>query len=175
MGDISNHFTALANFRLRLKDPAFQLDTTFIVDYDLTMNRRASHSSNSSQGVKLPKLATTEDIQQMQRMLMRAADVGHATKEWPAHVEWSKRITQEFHGQGDEELELGLPVGPLNSREGFNFAKSQNGFLTFLCLPLLLEIAHFDEPQHGGEGFMVVHDACSENAKRWLDSNGEEW
>jgi hypothetical protein len=32
---------------------------------------------------------------------------------WPLHVQWSKRVTEEFWRLGDKEKAMGVPVGPL--------------------------------------------------------------
>lgn len=85
------------------------------------------------------------DHQQALSMMFRAADIGHSAKGWELHLEWSNRIVQEFHEQGDEEKSLGLKVSPLCEREGFNLATSQVGFLSFICLPTWREIARFEE------------------------------
>lgn len=84
------------------------------------------------------------DWQMCLSMLFRAADIGHSAKEWPLHQEWSRRVVQEFHGQGDEEKLLGLKVSPLCDREGFQLLSSQVGFLQFICLPTWTEIAQLE-------------------------------
>lgn len=114
--------------------------------------------------------ASPEDVRQVQQCLMKAADLGHSAKDWPVHVEWTKRITSEFHNQGDVEQQRGLPIGPLNKREGFSLAKAQSSFLQFVCLPLFIEVAHLDEPQHAGVGFKAVHERCLANLDKWRSS-----
>lgn len=44
-------------------------------------------------------------------------------------------IAEEFHRQGDLEIEKGVPVSPLCSREGHNQAKSQCDFVNFVVRP----------------------------------------
>lgn len=78
-------------------------------------------------------------------MLFRAADIGHSAKPWDLHQEWSRRVVQEFHNQGDEEKRLGIEVSPLCEREGFDMAKSQVGFLQFICLPTWKELARLED------------------------------
>lgn len=85
------------------------------------------------------------DQNQVFSMLFRSADIGHSAKDWELHREWSHRVTQEFHAQGDEEKALGLKVSPLCEREGFKLAASQVGFLQFICLPTWRELSRLEE------------------------------
>jgi len=89
-------------------------------------------------------ISDDSDQQQCLCMLFRAADISHSAKEWSLHEEWSRRVVREFHAQGDEEKRLGLKVSPLCDRENFEFAKSQVGFLTFICLPTWTELANLE-------------------------------
>lgn len=89
-------------------------------------------------------LHDTSDQQQTLGMIFRAADISHSAKEWGLHEEWSKRVVQEFHEQGDEEKKLNLKVSPLCDRENFAFASSQVGFLQFICLPTWRELSHLE-------------------------------
>eukprot|EP00931_Biecheleriopsis_adriatica_P056601 TRINITY_DN33541_c0_g1_i1.p1 TRINITY_DN33541_c0_g1~~TRINITY_DN33541_c0_g1_i1.p1 ORF type:complete len:705 (-),score=159.58 TRINITY_DN33541_c0_g1_i1:18-2132(-) len=109
--DMSKHFPELAEFRLALDSKKFD------------------------------PVETAADQDTALMWLFRAADISHAAKPWDLHEEWSKRITQEFHSQGDEEKRLGLPVSPLCEREGFNMAESQSGFLQFVCIPTFKQLA----------------------------------
>merc|ERR1712113_1230006 len=47
-------------------------------------------------------ISSSDDQKQALAMLFRAADIGHSAKIWRLHQEWSKRVVQEFHEQGDE-------------------------------------------------------------------------
>jgi len=87
----------------------------------------------------------TSDHQQSLAVLFRAADIGHSAKCWRLHVEWSQKVVQEFHEQGDEEKKLGLKVSPLCEREGDELCKGQVGFLSFICLPTWREVARLEE------------------------------
>mmetsp|Transcript_100368 Transcript_100368/g.321833 ORF Transcript_100368/g.321833 Transcript_100368/m.321833 type:complete len:903 (+) Transcript_100368:647-3355(+) len=81
-------------------------------------------------------------------MLFRSADIGHSAKPFEIHDVWSRKVTEEFHLQGDEELRLGLQVSPLCGRLNFKLAASQSGFLQFICLPTWREIARLEEILH---------------------------
>ncbi|KAL4128308.1 hypothetical protein PRIC2_007297 [Phytophthora ramorum] len=85
--------------------------------------------------------------------LMMMADVGHAMKSFPLHLEWSERVAEEFYRQGDTERQFRLPISPLCDRSTGveRFEKNQIGFLEFLVLPLfnaahdVLPLKKFDE------------------------------
>mmetsp|Transcript_76009 Transcript_76009/g.211158 ORF Transcript_76009/g.211158 Transcript_76009/m.211158 type:complete len:925 (+) Transcript_76009:139-2913(+) len=86
----------------------------------------------------------TKDLNDAMCVMFRAADIGHSAKSWPVHVEWSTRVSEEFHRQGDAERRLGLPISPLCNRDGFVLSSSQTGFLQFVCLPTWVVIARFE-------------------------------
>jgi hypothetical protein len=113
--DPSKHFEDLSAFRVRLGADSFDA------------------------------LGDQGDQQQALCMLFKAADIGHSAKGWDLHQEWSSRVVQEFHEQGDEEKRRGLPVSPLCERDGFVLATSQVGFLQFICVPTFKEIARFED------------------------------
>jgi len=113
--DTTKHFDELATFRLHINAESFD-PFADSVDQQLTLG-----------------------------MLFRAADIGHSAKEWTQHVEWSERIVQEFHAQGDEEKRLGIKVSPLCDRDDFDFRSSQAAFLQFICLPTWRALATFEE------------------------------
>lgn len=85
------------------------------------------------------------DQQLVMGWLFRSADIGHSAKPWSIHEAWSMRVVQEFHAQGDREIQLGLPVSPLCDRTDFKLGKSQAGFLQFVCLPTFLEIKNLED------------------------------
>jgi len=68
--------------------------------------------------------------------VLHLADLGASTKSWPLCEQWAHRVMNEFFAQGDAERSLGLPLGPLNDRDGTFIPKSQCGFLDFICIPL---------------------------------------
>lgn len=66
---------------------------------------------------------------------MKMADLSHALVDWPQHLEWSLRVTEEFYQQGAEEANLQVPMSPLcDSSLHAEFAKSQGGFLQFVVI-----------------------------------------
>eukprot|EP00899_Mesostigma_viride_P013751 jgi/Mesvir1/22377/Mv17872-RA.4 len=70
------------------------------------------------------------------QMALKVADLGHAAKTLPLHLEWSHRVTEEFYKQGDAERKLELDVSPFMDRSNNNVPRSQLGFFQFLALPL---------------------------------------
>ncbi len=64
--------------------------------------------------------------------LLHMADVSHPGKLWHLHHEWTVRITEEFHRQGDTELEMGLPISPLCDRTSTNLPNSQICKISFI-------------------------------------------
>ncbi len=57
--------------------------------------------------------------------LLHMVDISHPGKPWLVHSEWSSRICEEFHIQGDVERELGIPISPLCDRNNQNIPNSQ--------------------------------------------------
>ncbi|PHJ23272.1 3 5 -cyclic nucleotide phosphodiesterase domain-containing protein [Cystoisospora suis] len=109
--DIKLHFEAISRFRLRRNSPEFNF------------------------------LKKEEDEWLVRRMVMKTADLSHATVDWDSHFIWSCKVTSEFYQQGDMEVRLGLPVSPFGDREKHGeLAKGQTAFLTFVVEPLLREL-----------------------------------
>jgi len=67
---------------------------------------------------------------------LHLSDLSHATKRFDIHMEWTRRLTNEFLAQGDRELELGMEPGALFDRRKGNMEKGQIGFIEFIILPL---------------------------------------
>ena len=57
-----------------------------------------------------------EKILRMQ-IAIKCADVGHPSKPLDLHLEWSRRICEEFYCQGDKEKERGMKISPLCDRD----------------------------------------------------------
>jgi hypothetical protein len=74
---------------------------------------------------------------------IKCADISHSSKEFDAHVAWSRRVIDEFFGQGEAEAKIGLPISPLCDKKIIDLAKSQMGFINFLCIPLFKVFTQF--------------------------------
>ncbi|CAL1143502.1 unnamed protein product [Cladocopium goreaui] len=118
--DMSKHMQDLADFRLKLG----------CKDFD-PVDNVADH-----------QLATM--------WLFRASDIAHSAKPWNIHRKWSMRVVQEFHAQGDRERATDLPISPLCDREHFELAKSQTGFLQFVCIPMWQELVRLENMVQAG-------------------------
>ena len=74
------------------------------------------------------------------RLIIKAADIGHAAKSIELHQKWCELVIQEFYEQGDLEKQLNLPVSMYCDRETTEISKSQSGFLKSIVLPLFSTI-----------------------------------
>jgi len=76
------------------------------------------------------------------QMAMKCADLGHLASDWECHVQWVKRIEQEFFEQGDREKECGLsPISFLMDRNKPGASETQVGFFEFVANPLFRALA----------------------------------
>eukprot|EP00929_Paragymnodinium_shiwhaense_P098796 TRINITY_DN60301_c0_g1_i1.p1 TRINITY_DN60301_c0_g1~~TRINITY_DN60301_c0_g1_i1.p1 ORF type:complete len:501 (+),score=105.74 TRINITY_DN60301_c0_g1_i1:42-1544(+) len=90
---------------------------------------------------------TARDVDKLalEQLIVHTADIGHPLRPNAAHIEWSKRVSEEFFAQGDREKKLGfVPMSLLDREKSPSLAKGQVGFLNFLVLPtwkLLCQVA----------------------------------
>jgi hypothetical protein len=70
------------------------------------------------------------------KLIIKAADIGHAAKSIELHEKWCGLVIQEFYEQGDLEKQLGLPVSMYCDRETTDIGKSQSGFIKNIVFPL---------------------------------------
>lgn len=73
----------------------------------------------------------------IQKMALKASDLGHSCKTLNLHEKWTHRITEEFYRQGDSERMRGIPISPFMDRQKANLPQSQVGFLDFLVIPTM--------------------------------------
>eukprot|EP00003_Mantamonas_plastica_P018806 TRINITY_DN3069_c0_g1_i1.p1 TRINITY_DN3069_c0_g1~~TRINITY_DN3069_c0_g1_i1.p1 ORF type:complete len:240 (+),score=89.08 TRINITY_DN3069_c0_g1_i1:284-1003(+) len=76
------------------------------------------------------------DLMLLMKMCLKCADLSHSSKSRELHLNWTKRVTEEFFQQGDAEKRLGMPVSPMLDRTKPGLAKSQVGFFDFAILPM---------------------------------------
>ncbi|PFH32418.1 3'5'-cyclic nucleotide phosphodiesterase domain-containing protein [Besnoitia besnoiti] len=140
--DMKSHFDFVTRVRTRRKSPEFNV------------------------------LQNIEDQCLMSEACMRAADIGHGLVNWEEHYEWSMRVTVEFYLQGDEEKRLGLPTSPLCDRDqASQLPKSQVGFLTYVVLPLIVELQPADESNAFISSLLAN---LTSNATKWESLQGKE-
>lgn len=104
--DMSKHFDLLGQFRGKHKVPE---------SFDLTNNE-----------LKIEIL----------RLIIKAADIGHAAKDIELHEKWCRLVVEEFYTQGDIEKQMGLTVSMYCDRETTDISKSQAGFIKSIVSPL---------------------------------------
>jgi len=71
------------------------------------------------------------------QLFLHLADISNPLKPFTMSEAWAKRVVAEFFDQGDEEKQLGIPVGMLNDRDKTSLPGSQHGFINFLVAPLV--------------------------------------
>ena len=81
-------------------------------------------------------IGTPEDAFMVMRVMLKAADLSHTSKDRKLHLRWTKGIIEEFFKQGDLEREKGLTISAFMDREDPKIAESQVGFIDFLVMPL---------------------------------------
>jgi len=95
----------------------------------------------------------------IRRLIIKAADVGYPSLEWPQYLEWTERIYEEFHKQGDVEYRHGMTISFLCDRAQHRtpwWCQVQSNFLKSIVLPmfvLLRNVQHLHrnfEDGHGG-------------------------
>jgi len=118
--------------------------------------------------------------------LLHLADLGASLRNFQSSLTWGLRITQEFFAQGDKELALGLPVGPMNSRDQPPLSSSQvlvplsflsdfwfhplsrcpqPGFIQHMVMPLCQALSTCGLPI-----FQEMLDNGNTNMKMWSES-----
>lgn len=81
-------------------------------------------------------LHSTEVRNDLFKLLMKAADIGHAAKSTELHEKWCRLVVEEFYRQGDMEKSLGISVSMYCDRDTTDLSKSQAGFIRNIVYPL---------------------------------------
>uniref|UniRef100_A0A158R402 Phosphodiesterase n=1 Tax=Syphacia muris TaxID=451379 RepID=A0A158R402_9BILA len=81
-------------------------------------------------------LSNESDRVIISQMLIKFADINSPAKPYDLHVQWTKRLCEEFYSQGDEEKRLGLAVSPYMDRNEPAVAKLQDSFISHMVTPL---------------------------------------
>ncbi|CAD5119509.1 DgyrCDS8111 [Dimorphilus gyrociliatus] len=81
----------------------------------------------------LAALSSPDSKRIILRILIKCADISNPLRSRDLCVEWSKRISEEYFDQTEEEERKGLPlVMPNFDRKTCNLGKCQTGFLDFI-------------------------------------------
>lgn len=70
------------------------------------------------------------------QMVIKLTDINGPAKKRELHIDWTRRISEEFYEQGDEEARLGMPISPYMDRRNGQLAKLQESFINHLVAPL---------------------------------------
>ena len=102
------------------------------------------------------------------QLSMKCGDVSHPSRHIDVHLEWSRRISEEFYLQGDRERIRGMQVSPLCDRDvpASSYPQGQIGFINFVSKPVFVLLSS------------VLISVSSDDDKPWLrnlESNLKYW
>eukprot|EP00200_Dunaliella_tertiolecta_P003872 CAMPEP_0202344636 /NCGR_PEP_ID=MMETSP1126-20121109/4232_1 /ASSEMBLY_ACC=CAM_ASM_000457 /TAXON_ID=3047 /ORGANISM="Dunaliella tertiolecta, Strain CCMP1320" /LENGTH=812 /DNA_ID=CAMNT_0048935853 /DNA_START=261 /DNA_END=2699 /DNA_ORIENTATION=+ len=117
------------------QEPRLSRANTLRRPFDLERVSEGSMCSSKSDGLVPLELDEAKKILLLQ-VALKCADLGHVAETVDVHLNWVRRLEEEFFQQGDLEKASGLPVSPLFDREHAGVSKSQEGFLSFVASPL---------------------------------------
>jgi hypothetical protein len=154
--DLADHFKSLKTIQTTLN----------IASMDVMPYLKIGGTANASMLARYTLPAEMSGVEQseLSKLILKAADIGHPSRDMWVHQEWTRRASEEFWRQGDRERRLGLPVNPMNDRrEQKGLAKGQMGFLSFLVAPthLTLRVAI------GSHKLQNLHDNLRKNYQHW--------
>ncbi|CAG9334083.1 unnamed protein product [Blepharisma stoltei] len=125
-------------------------------------------------GANVPvDFANVEIRQEMNKMTIKMADIGHSAKSIELHEKWCVLVLQEFFTQGDIEKSLGLPVSMYCDKETTDIAKSQSGFIKNIALPLFSAMNNVVNSREIEENIInqLKHNEAYWNARRLVARN----
>merc|ERR1712137_443943 len=82
-------------------------------------------------------MSKEEDRKKIVLLCLKCADIGHVSKGFDLHKNWTGRISEEFFSQGDQECALGLPISIGMDRKTVVVASSQTFFIGQIVLPMI--------------------------------------
>jgi high affinity cAMP-specific and IBMX-insensitive 3',5'-cyclic phosphodiesterase 8 len=78
-----------------------------------------------------------ENLTILKRLLIKCADVSNPARPLKISIQWTKRISEEFFRQTEEEIARGLPISlPTYNRSTCSIPSSQIGFYNFFITDL---------------------------------------
>eukprot|EP00403_Amphidinium_massartii_P005355 CAMPEP_0178382088 /NCGR_PEP_ID=MMETSP0689_2-20121128/6316_1 /TAXON_ID=160604 /ORGANISM="Amphidinium massartii, Strain CS-259" /LENGTH=832 /DNA_ID=CAMNT_0020002287 /DNA_START=27 /DNA_END=2525 /DNA_ORIENTATION=+ len=98
----------------------------------------SSPTSQASPGF-LP--STNKEAVLLLQLAMKCADLGHLSLNWDLHLQWVRKIEEEFFQQGDLEKAAGMSVSFLMDRSKPGASQTQVGFFEYVVFPLFRALA----------------------------------
>jgi len=108
----------------------------FVLGTDFGRNGEILQTIQQIENVHWPT-NSPEDRKLIILLCLKCADIGHVSKTFDLHREWTGRITEEFFNQGDAELKNELAVSPGMDRKSVKVAESQTFFIGQIVLPMI--------------------------------------
>jgi len=96
----------------------------------------------------------------LMQIMIKCADVSHATRILPLHKKWTTLIKREFHNQGDLERKENMPISPLCDRHACFLPREQQGFIDYVVVPIFRPFSLY-------VGSKTYLKNCAENYKYW--------
>lgn len=103
------------------------------------------------------------DLKMLLQTFMHMADLGHCARPFDVHKHIVVLLEEEFFKQGDQEMQLGMPVSPMMDRSKDSAATSQSFFLTKLVLPLMKPWTFFLASERAN----LLLEALQANKEEW--------
>ena len=102
------------------------------------INNSSGESSSSTSSIIVDEKKLLENKILRMQLTMKCGDVGHPSRPLELHLEWSKRICEEFYSQGDIERARGMKISPLCDRNvpASSYPQGQIGFINFVSKPV---------------------------------------
>ena len=143
---------------------------TWLSNARMIMIEKSEKSENplaSSDEIVVDEKSALENKILRMQLAIKCGDVGHPARSLGLHLEWSRRISEEFFNQGDLERSQGVKLSPLCDRNALakSYPQGQIGFINFVCKPVFSLLS-------------AVCKSVGENEKPWLgylDSNVQYW
>jgi len=110
---------------------------TIIKDLQILQADNAQLFCSQNQGDIAELLSSKQNKTVIARTVLHSADLSNPCKPWKNTFAWAQNLINEFFAQGDQEKELGLPIGLLNDRTKVSLPHSQLGLIQFMVAPLV--------------------------------------
>ena len=108
------------------------------------------------------------------QLAMKCADVGHPARPLELHLEWSKRICEEFYSQGDLERARGMKISPLCDRNvpASSYPQGQIGFINFVSKPVFSLLSALCHSVSGEDKHWL---ACLDNSLKYWEEEKKKY